>query len=107
MTHDELVADTNQLIRQLLEREAAAKAESERFLQESRSRLAEIRGAKPNEAPEDLFADMDARRKEATAKAQENLKVATQREADFKDELLAELRIQSDLLRQIAEKLGA
>lgn len=46
------------------------------------------------------------RRDEAMRRAKENAEVAREKFEKYREELLTELRTQSDLLRQIAERLG-
>ncbi len=115
MADPDLIAETNRLLRQLLESDAEAREQSKA----SRERLNAFRedlDAKREERrktrlredgfPEDASEDdLDARRKEAHRRSEENIAVSREREARYREELLQELRVQSDLLRQIAERL--
>jgi len=119
MTPEELLADTNRLLRELAEAEAKVRADAEvksAEFKEKMAKMAEEREAKQRELmkerglPENELGtsdeDFDKRRKEAQERLNTNALAVRERESKFKDEMLAELRIQSDLLRQIGEKLG-
>lgn len=62
----------------------------------------EERGA-PTEGTEE---DWQKRLDEARQKSRENMELVREKDLKYKEELLQELRTQSDLLTQISEKLG-
>jgi hypothetical protein len=119
VTHDELLADTNRLLQRLVEIDQTQRAESERFREEMEARREKM-NEEQNESktkrlvdlgltPEDAALpeeDWEVRHAEAQRNAHENIERARQKDEEYKEQLLAELRTQSDLLRQIAEKLG-
>jgi len=120
MSQEELIADTNRLLQQLVASEKAQKEEAERSRAEFETKFGDL-SAKREETlksklgqrglPSDLIdtpeEDWEKRINEARQKSKENLELMRQKDEQYKEELMQELRIQSDLLKQIAEKLGA
>jgi hypothetical protein len=118
MSDSELLEETNRLLRKLVEIDEERRAENERAMKELEARrpMVELhnealeerlkRMGIESEAAEVGENDWEKRLQEANRKTMENIETASARERQYKDELLAELRTQSDLLRQIVEKLG-
>lgn len=119
MTNEELLQDTNSLLRRLFELEEQNRLEAEKSrieFEKLMEKTREEQDAGINErlvevgvADSASMGSMDSwqqRSTEATRAAQQNIDEARAMDQEYKDALLAELRKQSDLLRQIAEKLG-
>ena len=118
MADDELIAETNQLLKRVLELDAEHRLETEKRIKELDDQRKEIKRRRQDEIAarliEDGFSEADAhlsdeewkeRRWEAEKSAREQLIEAREREAKFRDELLSEMRAQTEVLRQIAERL--
>ena len=118
MSSDELLEDTNRLLRRLVEieaeqRELAAKTRLEfeekkaAWTQENKDKMRDLlveRGV-PKEVAEIPEVDFEKRRGETLRRSKENMESALAREKEYKTQLLEELRTQSELLRLIAERL--
>lgn len=121
MSPEELLADTNRVLHELLilerekekEREKnaaslkdfkASWAERKEKLDEKMKGVLVDRGV-PEEAAEVTEDDWEKRSQAVQQKSRENLAVMSERTSRFNEELIAEMKIQSDLLRQIAAKL--
>jgi len=118
MTPEELLADTNRLLQRLVAIEDERKAEAERYRAESDFSLAEMKKKtdesmaqrlKERGLSEDAAAggdeDWDKRFKAVQQKSRENMDAMRVKDEQYKEQLLQELRTQSDLLKQIAKKL--
>lgn len=120
MSPEELLTDTNRLLRQIVEIDQRQREESERAradfeatqkeLEKNRTeRLAQAvrdRGVDVN--PELLDEDaLDRKRQELQRRAKENLEEAKKKQQEHQELLLAELRIQTELLKAIAQRLQA
>ena len=120
MPETDLIAETNRLLRTILDHDAAQRARAEEMSGKMEKELAEVR-AKTDErltarlreqglseaALEGGEEDWEKRREEASRRSKERMEEATAREARYKEELLDELRTQSKLLQRIAERLEA
>lgn len=119
MTDEELLADTNRLLRQFFDwdreqkaererMEARWKADEERREAESKSFMADALKSKGVSLDGLDLTDenFEAKIKEIREKSQRNLEESKARELAFREDLLAELKIQTDLLNQIKEKLA-
>lgn len=118
MSSDELLEDTNRLLRRLVEieaeqRELAAKTRLEfeekkaAWTQENKDKMRDLlveRGV-PKEVAEIPEVDFEKRRGETLRRSKENMESALAREKEYKTQLLEELRTQSELLMLIAERL--
>jgi hypothetical protein len=115
---EDLVAETNGLLQRFLKVEeeraaeaAEAKAKFDKEMAEmeasrkEKMRSALIERGLPEDAA-DLDADFEARLREAQKESQIRLEEAKVRDQDYKEQFLAELQQQTELLRQIAEKLA-
>jgi hypothetical protein len=119
MADAELIEETNRLLRTILQNDAEQKARSAEAIEEIKKkgekidanfeeqRKKRLRDAGlPEEAVEGTEDDWEKRRREAQRKSRENIEASQKRHERYQEELLAELRTQSDLLRQIAERLA-
>lgn len=118
MTQEELLEDTNRLLRRLVEMDEEQRAKAESLKEERGARRKSTEQTANNAMkeklrelglPEDVTEpsekEMEARLKAARERSKENLEIAKQRQEQFQSQLLEELQTQSDLLRRIAEKL--
>lgn len=120
MSSDDLLLETNQLLRRVveIENERRAEAEKQRVEFEEMQKQTE---ATRSESFRTMLQDrglsgevldlegtnFDERFAEAQRKTEENLKAMREQDEMYKNSVLQELQTQSDLLKQIAEKLGA
>ncbi len=102
MDQGSLIQETNALLKQILDMHAQQKAESEKQKADLEKSMAEMKEKYKTDDSED---DWEKRIQETREKTKTRLEESKQRELQFKTELMDELRTQSDLLRQIAEKL--
>lgn len=118
MSPEELLVDTNRVLHELLDIERQRKVDNEKARTEFIVNQAEReqkraekmkqalieRGIPEGEAsiPEDVF---EKRAEAAREKSNENIKIMEQRNLQFRDDVVAELKIQSEILRQIAARL--
>lgn len=120
MADPELIAETNRLLQRFFDmrqqdKEAAEKhrleheswkaEQDENFQAGLREKLQE-RGAEL-EGFDGTMEDWEARMKAVRTQAKEKLEVEKVKERAYKDRMLEEMQTQSDLLRRIAERLGA
>jgi hypothetical protein len=118
MTDSELLAETNQLLKRVVEIDQENRARSEAMRKENdrmhaemdakrkasmRSSLQELGLSVEDSDPSD--DSWEERMKEVQRLSREKVELARKKEEHYRDQLLEELRIQSDLLKQIAEKL--
>lgn len=107
------------MLRQLLDIQAQQRAEAERFHAEFEAEMAEMTAKReaamrerliergvPEEAARGTEEGWEKRMEETRRESARRIEAARQKDAEYKEQLLAELRTQSDLLRQIAERLG-
>ena len=119
MADADLIVETNRLLHTILQNDAEQKARSAEAIEEIEKKSAEIdtkfsepmkerlrKEGLPEEAIEGTQEDWEKRRREAQRKSRENIEASQKRHEQYQEELLTELRIQSDLLRQIAERLA-
>lgn len=104
MSDEQLIIETNELLRRLLEVEAQRKANADLSRGALKERLAEIR----TRAGVDKESDeaLEARRLAAQAKSDERITQMREKEEEYRQRLLGELATQTDLLRRIGEKLS-
>lgn len=120
MSQEELIANTNDLLRQVIEinrkreeEHARSKVELEATFTASKQKREEALAAglrahgHPDEIAEGSDEDWEKRMAEAQSRARENMEASRKKAEEHKDALLEEMRTQSELLRKIAEKLGA
>lgn len=119
MSEIDLITETNQLLRRFLEMQeerARASAEMSQVMQEhlvkARTNREETLNAKILQAGEPDLAkgtseEWHARMERAQADGEVMRQQAVAAERLFRDDMLAELRKQTELLEQIAEKLGS
>lgn len=119
MTDIELIADTNRLLQQLVDFQTRQEAESKRAKEEMDARMAEME-TKRKENTRRLMeglgvqthdaalseTDLDEKMASVREEGKRRIEEVRQIESTFRDQLLAELRAQSELLRQIFERLG-
>ncbi len=118
MSPEELLADTNRVLHELLELDRRRKEESSKSMEEFKAKQAEREQKRAETTkqnliergvPEDVASisedDWEKRAKEVRQKSTENLKVMEERHSTFRDDVVAELKIQSEMLRQIAARL--
>lgn len=114
MDETALIAETNSLLKQMLEMNAAQKAEAERAQAEFEKSMQSMRfsmkaeGGEPETSDEadDSPAKWERRMKEVQERARKNIEELQAKDQQFKAELLRELAVQSELLNRIAERLG-
>jgi hypothetical protein len=102
MSEADLIQETNQLMRRILEIEDERKRQEERSrieLEEMQERIK----ARTEEAEED---DWEARIRESQEEAAKASLEMKEKDEMYKQQLMTELQTQSELLRRIAEKLG-
>ncbi len=99
----DLIAETNALLRQLLERDDERKQEAAKAHQEFEAKMKEIPSA-PAAAEEDNFSKRMANIQEQSKQRMEELRL---KDLEYKDLMLSEVREQTQLLRAIREKLEA
>mgnify|MGYP003346249291 CR=1 FL=1 len=87
MAHEELLAETNQLMKQLLELEADQKAKNE----ETRKKFEEMR-SKPEGILKKAESDLDNRREQLMQQSRERTDDLRRKTEQFNDDLIAELR---------------
>ena len=118
MGDEATLVETNRLLAEFVRLREEDRAEAERFRRETEEVTAKIeadgnrflteqlekRGL-PAELAEGTEAEWERRREEATRRTTENMTTLRDRDAEHKAAILAELRVQSDLLRRIAERL--
>lgn len=120
MPDDALLAETNRLIGRVLQLHEEQRAEGERMMAGHDERMAELRAKADAAMAESLkehgatdeeavgsSEEWEARRTAATRRTEENLETLRQRNEAHREELLVEMRTQTDLLRRIAERLEA
>jgi len=117
MSQDALLLETNRILGRLLEIQEAHLREAEESAKEAAEYEAEQK--KRDEALQQALAqrgldprlvegsdeNWDARYEAATAKSRQKIEEAQAEEEKFREALLTELRIQSELLTQIAKRL--
>ena len=119
MTQEELIADTNRLLARLLEIDEIQRVESEEKRKEwaeDREQREEDRNERMREklrergVSEELLqgdnVDWEKRLQEVQEQQKKRIEEAKEREQKYKDDVLDELRAQTELLNRIAEKLG-
>jgi hypothetical protein len=100
MAQDQLIQETNEVLKKILEIEEQKRAKVESLTSE-RSTIPDLQ--RPgNETKEE---DLEKRMKAAQDQSRENMRVIQERSKQYQEDVLNELRIQNDLLRQIFEKL--
>lgn len=102
MSEADLIQETNQLMRRILELEEERKRQEERSrieLEEMQERIK----ARTEEVEED---DWEARIRESQEEAAKASLEMKEKDEMYKQQLIVELQTQSELLRRIAEKLG-
>jgi len=119
MSDQELLEDTNRLLRQLVEIDAQHRQDAE----QSKAKLDEINKDLENKRKERLrkFAaekglpaevaegeeeDWQKRLEETRRRSKENIELGKAKELEFREQLLAELRKQSELLQKIEARLS-
>lgn len=120
MTNDELLEETNRLLRRLFELDEKQKAENEEALKGFNFRMEEMKSKRDKKLNEELSkkgpeeealqgggTDWEARFKSVSEKSRVNLEEMREQDRAYKESLLHELRLQSEILKQIAGKLGA
>jgi|GEM_PF-5743954 len=119
MDQASLIAETNALLKQVLDADAARKAEAEKQRAEFETQMGGLKertsartgaprkeaGAEDADSAGDPDEDWEKRLKDAREKSRERMEQSAVREREFKAQLLEELRTQTELLRQIAERV--
>lgn len=119
MTHDELIADTNRLLAQIVQMDTERQAQAKKSEAEMEERMAAMKAKREEamktrmeergltgEAASASDEDWEARITQSRRQTEQNLEFMREKDREYKEQLIQELRVQSDLLRQIAEKLG-
>jgi hypothetical protein len=110
MDQQQLIAETNELLKRILDLEAERKVEAEQARVEAEKSMKDFdlgmgRIGSPGSLVENDHADWEKRFAETQKKSRERIDAATEKDREYKADLLGELAIQTALLRQIAEKL--
>ena len=119
MTNEELLLDTNQLLRKLFEIDEQNRAQADesraslkKQMEEVRARQAEAAKSPSTDlsvqepAPSGAPQDWETRQKVATESGKARMEEMRALDQKYKEEVLEELRKQSEILKQIAERLG-
>jgi hypothetical protein len=112
-----MIEDTNRLLQRLIEINEEQRVRSEELKKDNEVRMKALKDKsdaamkehliKRGLSPEDAGSEEDwkTRAEEARKMSKERLEASQQQTLQFRTEMLQELKTQSDLLRQILEKL--
>lgn len=110
MSQEELIADTNRLLNEYLEMQREFKLQQEESAKRFEEQIASMRSPEPglaDQVKQGKRADLDSRISAAQDAAQEKFKTMRELQSQYQEQLMAELKTQSDLLAKIAAKIGA